>query len=140
LFKCKIGFSDHTTSNISSQLAVALGAKCIEKHVTLNNRMSGPDHKMSLNLKDFKKFIFEVRNVDKILGSSKKELLVSEKENFINSRKSIHANIDIKIGDIFSNKNLCIKRPGNGLAPTYFEKIIGKKSKYNFKKDEKIRL
>ena len=139
-FKCKIGFSDHTLNDVAAQIAVALGAECIEKHVTLDNNMDGPDHKMSLNIKNFKNFVINVRNVNKILGLNVKKKVDVEIENSINVRKSVHAKIQISKGDVFTNDNLCLKRPGIGIKPKNFNKLIGKRSKYNFKKDDIIKL
>jgi len=139
-FKCKIGFSDHTLSDVSAQIAVAIGAECIEKHVTLDNNMDGPDHKMSLNIKNFKNFVQNIRNVNKILGLYIKRKVDIENENSINVRKSIHAKCQIFKGDLFTNINICLKRPGIGINPKYFNKLIGKRSKYNFNKDDIIKL
>ena len=83
-FKCEIGFSDHTIDNLTSAIAVGLGATIIEKHVTLNKNLPGPDHKMSLSISQFKDLVRQVRSVEKMLGSklkpiSKEELKIQKK-------------------------------------------------------------
>lgn len=139
-FKSKIGLSDHTTGNEASIAAVALGANIIEKHITLNNNMSGPDHKASLNPKKFKHFVKSIRNVELLLGSYIKKPSKSEIKNKKVVRKSIVARKKINVGDRFTNENITCKRPEGGISPVYWEKIIGKKSKYIFETDDLITL
>lgn len=139
-FKINVGLSDHTVGNELSIAAVALGAKIIEKHLTLDNKMSGPDHKASLNPKKFKELISSIRNVEKILGSEKKIPTKSELKNKKIVRKSIVAKLLIKKGEKFSNHNITCKRPEGGISPSVWEKIIGKKAKKNFLPDDLIKL
>ena len=138
--RVNIGYSDHSGGIIAPLIAVALGAKVIEKHFTLNKNFKGPDHKASLDVTEFERMIKEIRNAEAILGSEIKKPSNSEKKNIKIVRKSIFAKKNILIGDIFSKDNICIKRPGNGLQPKFWKKILGKKSKYRFKKDKAIRL
>jgi len=137
-FKLKVGFSDHTIGAVSSICAVALGAEVVEKHITINKNMSGPDHKASMNFLEFINFIKELRAVKKILGSYNKKISLTEKKNKKLVRKSIVAFTEIKKGEYFSNKNITCKRPEGGLSPMSWNKIIGLKSKRNYKIDECI--
>ncbi len=139
-FKINIGLSDHTVGNESSIAAVALGAKIIEKHLTLDNKMNGPDHKASLNPQKFKELISSIRNVETILGTGKKIPTKSELKNKKIVRKSIVAKLSIKKGEKFSNQNIACKRPEGGISPSMWEKIIGKKAKKNFSPDDLIKL
>jgi len=137
-FKIKVGYSDHTLGNEASIAAVTLGSEVIEKHFTINKLMKGPDHIASLNPKDLKLFIKSIRNTEKLLGSGKKVPSKSERENINVARKSILSKININKGDIFANHNLCIKRPGSGISPIFWYKLLGKKSKKKYNYDELI--
>ena len=137
LFKTCIGYSDHTLGYEASISAVTLGASVIEKHLTLNNNLSGPDHKTSLNPKEFKKMVTSIRNIEKGLFE-KKNISISEKKNIKFVRKSIFANQIINKGEKFSEKNLVIKRPANGLSPICWKKVIKLKAMKKYKKNEKI--
>ena len=139
-FKVDVGLSDHTIGEEASMSAVSLGAKIIEKHITLNNNMRGPDHKASLNPKNFKELVAKIKNVETLLGSNLKKPSKSELKNKKIVRKSIVAKRNIKKGEIFSKINITCKRPEGGISPIYWEKIIGKKSKKNFKVDDFISL
>ena len=139
-FKIKIGFSDHTNDNLSSILAVALGAEIIEKHITLSNKARGPDHIASLNPKNFLQFVRDIKNAQIILGSEERRVTTSEKKNLKVARKSIYATKNITKGEIFTNNNITTKRPGNNLSAIYWNKVINKSSKYNFKIDQPIRV
>ena len=134
-----IGYSDHSLGIEAPISAVSIGASVIEKHFTLNKNLRGPDHKMSLDGNELKQMIQCVRNIELSLGVNNK--IVSKAENSIKKlvRKSIIAKKNISKGEIFTKINLTTKRPGNGMSPTYWEKILEKKSKRNFQKDEKIR-
>jgi len=138
IFGNDIGYSDHTTSIHTPSFAVLLGAKVIEKHITLSNHGRGPDHEASLNIKNFKLMVKQIRNAELTSGSTIKKLTKSEKENLKHARRSIYAKKNINKGEIFSTNNLITKRPGNGISPMKWEKIIGQKAKKNFRIDEKI--
>ena len=138
-FNVNFGYSDHTLGIEASVAAVALGAKCIEKHFTLNSNMDGPDHKASLEPNELKEMIKAIRNTESALGSSIKKPSKSETPNIKIVRKSIVASKDIKKGEIFTEQNLTTKRPGNGLSPFKIKRILGKKSKKNYKKDQQIK-
>ena len=139
-FKVNIGYSDHTEGIESSLAAAALGARILEKHITLNKKLPGPDHKASANPKDFKKMVEGVRKITVALGDGIKKVSLSEKKNLKIARTSIVAFKKIKKGEVFTNKNLTIKRPGTGISPMKFYKVIGKIAKKKFSEDELIKL
>ncbi len=135
--KLKIGYSDHSIGIEGSIAAVACGAEIIEKHLTLNNNLKGPDHRSSLNPADFKYMVKCIRNIEKSFGA-KKGCTKSEKENFKIVRRSIVAIKDIKIGERFKKNNIGCKRPMIGIPAEKWKKIINKKSKKNFKVNQLI--
>ena len=139
-FKCNIGFSDHSLSLIAPSGAVAIGATIIEKHFTLSRKLKGPDHKSSLEPSELSIMVDNIREMEKALGKTEKKITKSEKKNRNIIRKSIVAGINIKKGERFSQKNLAFKRPGYGISPMDVKKILGKKSKKNFKEDDLIKL
>tara|TARA_Y100000590_G_C15694639_1_gene1004664 strand:+ start:418 stop:1413 length:996 start_codon:yes stop_codon:yes gene_type:complete len=134
----KVGYSDHTIGDTTSIAATSLGASIIEKHFTLNKNFSGPDHKSSLLPSEVFKMVEKIRATEKILGSNVKKPSFSESKNRKIVRKSIIANRFIKCGEKFTEKNLTTKRPGYKISPMNWNKIIGKKSKKNYKKDDFI--
>jgi N,N'-diacetyllegionaminate synthase len=138
IFKTEVGFSDHSLGTEASVAAVALGAVVIEKHFTLNKKMQGPDHKMSLDIYEFSDLIKMLKNTEMALGSRKK--IITKKEKILKkfARKSIVANFKIYKGDTFSENNLTTKRPGTGKSPILWKKIIGKIAKNNYEENEKI--
>ena len=138
-FNISFGYSDHTLGIEVSVAAVALGAKCIEKHFTLNTSMDGPDHKASLEPNELKAMIKAIRNIESALGSTIKKPSKSETPNIKIVRKSLVASRDIKKGEIFTEQNLTAKRPGDGLSPFKIKKFLGKKSQKNYKKDQQIK-
>jgi len=137
-FKIRIGYSDHTEGFEAAIAAVALGAKTIEKHITINKKLKGPDHIASMEPLVFKNYVKLIRNTSLLLGSSKKMPTISEKKNMKLVKKSIVANLSIKKGDIFSEKNLSCKRPALGLSPYYWKKVLGKRAKKDYKIDDFI--
>ena len=137
-FKIKTGYSDHTTGIEVPIAAVAMGAKVIEKHFTLDKELKGPDHKSSLSPKELKQMIKLIRVFEKSVGKYQKTISKSEAQNLLFIRKSIVARKKIIKGEKFSKKNLTCKRPGNGISPMFWEKLIGKKSKKNYKINEQI--
>ena len=140
LFGPNVGFSDHTIGSEASIVAVAKGAKIIEKHFTLDRKMIGPDHSSSLDFDQFKLFVTSIRKVEKFFSSQNKIITKSEKKNIKHVRKSIVAKAKIIKGEKFSLEKLSVKRPGTGLKPKYLFKLIKKKSKYNFNKDDLIKI
>ncbi len=139
IFRLPIGFSDHTLGIETSLAAVSMGAKIIEKHFTLNKKMKGPDHKASINVDELKSLVTNIRNIEKAIGEEKKKMTKSESINLKFVRKFIVAKEIIKKGEKFSSQNITTKRSGGGLSAIFWNKIIGKTSKFNYKKDEKIK-
>lgn len=133
-----VGFSDHSIGNEAAIAAVALGAKIIEKHITLDKNLKGPDHMASTEPPEFKKLVESIRKVEKILGRKEKFANSSELENSFLVRKSIVASKNIKKGELLSSSNLTTKRPGKGLSPMLWYEIIGKKASKDYKIDEFI--
>ena len=115
-FHVEVGYSDHTLGIEVPIAAVALGAKVIEKHITLNKKLKGPDHKASLNPIEFKKMVKQIRKLETMMGNGKKVLQKCEIKNMLIARKSIVAKKNIKQGQLFSNLNLGIKRPAGGIV------------------------
>lgn len=137
-FNVKVGYSDHTIGIEVPIAAVALGAEVIEKHFTLDRNMEGPDHKASLEPVELKQMIDSIRNIEKALGNGIKKPSPSESKNIVVVRKSLVAKIYIKKGEIFTEENVGIKRPGNGISPMRLDEVIGKKANRDFKEDELI--
>lgn len=135
-----VGYSDHTKGIQVPIMAVTLGASLIEKHFTLDKSMSGPDHKASLEPNELKEMVEAVRKVDLVLGSEVKRPNKSEKLMMRDVRKSIVATTDIKKGDVLTEKNMAIKRPGTGLSPNLWYEILGKVAKRDFKNGELIKI
>lgn len=133
-----VGFSDHTLGIVASVAAAALGACLIEKHLTVDKNLPGPDHKASVDPAELRELVQYVRKVEKVLGSAEKKPAKSEIEIKLVARKSIVAGADIKSGTVITRAMLACKRPGNGLAPKFLEKVIGKTARADIKKDEKI--
>ncbi len=139
-FRVQVGYSDHTPGIEAAIAAVALGARVIEKHFTLDKKMPGPDHQASLEPDELKRMVNAVRNVEMALGSGVKEASSSEKINKDVVRKSIVAAVDIKRGERFTEKNLAIKRPGTGINPMRWDVVLGKVAKKDFYQDELIKI
>ena len=137
-FNIDIGYSDHTLGFEVSFAAVSLGAKIIEKHITLNRNLSGPDHRASLEPKEFKNLVKGIRNISLALGKSEKKITNSEIKNLIIVRKSIVAKKDIKKGELYSEDNLTTKRPAVGISPMRWYEMIGKISNKDYKVDDLI--
>lgn len=138
-FPCKVGYSDHSKSLIVPSIAVSLGANIIEKHFTTNNKLKGPDHHMSLNPKELKETIINIRRCEQSLGSYKKKVTSSEIKNKSIIRRVLVANINVKKGEKFTEKNIICKRSNTGISASRYFKFLGKKSKFNLKKDQSIK-
>ena len=137
-FDVAFGYSDHTLGIEVDIAAVAMGACCIEKHFTLDKTMEGPDHKASLEPDELKAMVKAIRNIELALGSCVKKPSKSEIPNIQIARKSIVAKMDIKKGEILSENNLAIKRPGNGINPMRWDEIVGSIATKDYKEDELI--
>ena len=136
----KIGYSDHTEGVEVSVAAVALGARIIEKHFTLDKNLPGPDHKASLNPLELKTLVSQVRNIEKALGSFEKKPSTGEFKNMLIARKSLVAKQAIRKGDLFSMNNIGVKRPGNGISPMKWYEVVGTSAPRDFCEDELIEL
>ncbi|AOY78162.1 N-acetylneuraminate synthase family protein [Clostridium formicaceticum] len=137
-FRLPVGYSDHTLGIAVALAAVALGAVVIEKHITLNRNLPGPDHKASLEPKVFYQMVQGIRQIEKALGSSQKKPTSSELENQKVVRKSIVTAGNIQKGELFTEENLTIKRPAEGLSPLGFWDILGKTAPKSYQKNEVI--
>lgn len=137
-FDLEFGYSDHTLGIEVDVAAVAMGASCIEKHFTLDKTMDGPDHKASLEPNELKAMVRSIRNIESALGSSIKKPSPSELKNKSIGRKSIVANCGIVKGEVFSEKNITIKRPGTGKSPMLWDQVLGQVAQKDYKKDELI--
>ena len=137
-FDIAYGYSDHTLGIEVDIAAVAMGASCIEKHFTLDKTMNGPDHIASLEPNELIAMVKGIRNIELALGSSIKKPSKSEKPNMQIARKSIVANINIQSGEIFTEDNMAIKRPGNGINPMRWDDVIGTVASKDYKEDELI--
>lgn len=139
-FQTEIGYSDHTVGIEVPIAAVALGAKVIEKHFTLDRNLPGPDHKASLEPSELKAMVSAIRNIEQALGSEEKKVSSSEMKNKAVARKSIVAAKAIKAGEMFSEENLTVKCPGIGISPMKWESVIGQVAIRDFEQDELIEL
>jgi N,N'-diacetyllegionaminate synthase len=133
-----VGYSDHTLGIEVPIAAVAMGASIIEKHFTLSRSMEGPDHKASLEPDELKAMVISIRNIEKSLGSYEKKPSPSEMPNMALARKSIVAARKIAKGEVLSEENLTVKRPGEGISPMRWDKIIGKVATKSYDIDEMI--
>lgn len=139
-FGVAVGYSDHTLGIEAPIAAVALGATVIEKHFTLDKNMEGPDHKASLDPQELKAMVTSIRNIEVALGDGIKRPSKSETPNKEVARKSIVARRNIVKGEIFTEDNLTVKRPGNGISPMKWFEVLGKKATRDFCEDELIEL
>ena len=138
-FGVSIGYSDHTLGIEVDIAAVAMGAQIIEKHFTLDRTLNGPDHAASLEPNELRNMIIAVRNIEKAMGNGEKISSKSEKKNIGIVRKSIVAKKTINKGEIFSEENLTVKRPGEGISPMEWDNMMGKVAEINYKADDLIK-
>lgn len=135
----QIGYSDHTLGIEVPISAVAIGAKVIEKHFTLDRNLLGPDHRASLEPDELKEMVKAIRNIEKaISGSGKKDPSPSEIKNLEVARKSIHTSRSIKAGEIVKEDDIIALRPGNGISPMEWKNVIGKKLKRAYSATEML--
>ena len=136
-----IGYSDHTLGLEVPIAAVALGAKIIEKHFTLDRGLKGPDHKASLEPNELKEMVIAIRNIEKaISGNGLKEASLSEKKNIYIARKSIHLAQDLSSGAIINEQDIISLRPGDGICTMNWQNVIGKRVNKDLKKFAKLTL
>ena len=136
----KIGYSDHSLGENAAIMAVALGAQIIEKHITLDRKMPGPDHLASMEPIDFKNYVKAIRRAFASMGDGVKEPSITEMENALVVRKSIVASRAILKGEKFSENNVTTKRPGSGLSPMLWNYVIGKRAIRDFSIDDMIEI
>lgn len=139
-FAVDVGYSDHSKGIEISIAAVALGASIIEKHLTLDKNLPGPDHQASLEPSEFKLMVNGIRNIERALGDGIKRVMPPEIEMKLIARRSIVAKCDISAGQRFSVENITVKRPGTGISPMLWSYILGKIAKHNFSVDEQIEI
>lgn len=138
--KVRVGYSDHTRGIEVPVAAAALGASVIEKHFTLDRSLPGPDHRASLIPEELAAMVRAVRNVELALGSASKHVTDSERKNMVVARKSIVAMRPIARGELFTEDNIGVKRPGNGISPMLWDQVIGRSAPRDFSADELITL
>ncbi len=137
-FGVQVGYSDHTPGIEVAIGAVALGATVIEKHFTLDRTLPGPDHAASLEPAELATMLRSIRNIEQALGDGIKRRTASEAGNVLVARKSIVAATAIRAGEIFSEANLTVKRPGTGISPMRWDDIIGKPAQRDYAPDELV--
>jgi N,N'-diacetyllegionaminate synthase len=138
VLKKPIGYSDHTVGIEVPIAAAALGAVVIEKHFTLDRTMEGPDHAASLEPAELKAMVASIRNIEQSLGNGQKRRSESERRNCEVARKSIVAKSNICAGEIFTEDNLTVKRPGTGISPMRWHEVLGRTAERDYLQDELI--
>ena len=133
-----VGYSDHTLGVEVDIAAVAMGASIIEKHFTLDKTMNGPDHKASLEPEELKSMVASIRNIEKAMGNNEKKPSPSESINIEVVRKSIVASQDIEKGEVLTERNIAVKRPGNGISPMKWDSVIGSIAVKSYNSDDFI--
>ena len=139
-FDIQVGYSDHTSGIEVPIAAVALGAKVIEKHFTIDRNLPGPDHKASLEPHELKAMVNAIRHIEQALGDGVKKVSNSEKANISVARKSIVAACPIKKGEPLTEENLTVKRPGTGLSPMLWDKVVGTIATKDYEEEDLILL
>ena len=139
-FGVEVGYSDHTRGIEVPIAAVAMGAAVIEKHFTLDRTMEGPDHKASLEPQELAAMVSAIRNIERAVGSEAKTASPSERKNRAVARKSIVAKCPIKAGEVLTEENLTVKRPGSGISPMQWFDVLGTSARRDFEEDELIEL
>jgi sialic acid synthase SpsE len=138
-FSCPVGLSDHSLGTGVSVASVSLGAVMIEKHFTLSRRKKTADSFFSLEPKELKTLVEDVRLAEQALGETRYGLTEKEKESLV-FRRSLFAVKDIKKGEVFNEDNIRSIRPANGLKPKYMKKIIGREAKKNIRRGTPISM
>jgi len=138
-FHFPIGFSDNGSDMLVPLIAVSMGAKVIEKHFTLSQKMKGPDHSLSADPQQLVSLVKKIRSIEKMLGDGKKICQPSELDNRVYARRSITANVTIPKGIKINKKMIGIKRPATGIDPKYFSQILGKKTTRKIKIENSLK-
>jgi len=134
-FDCPIGFSDHSIGSFAAVAAVALGAKIIEKHFTLDRKLPGVDHPASAEPGEMQELVRLIRITEKSLGNGEKIIQPNEAEHLLTMRKSVVAAKEIPKGTVLNDSHITCKRPGTGILPKDFDKVAGRRSKIDISKD-----
>jgi N-acetylneuraminate synthase/N,N'-diacetyllegionaminate synthase len=138
-FKFPIGFSDHTLGIHVSLAAVAMGAKVIERHITLDKKQEGPDHQFALDPLEVKSLVKGIRDIEKAIGNGiKRPHQLELEENFEKGRRSIIAARNIPKGTLILREMLIVKRPGFGIKPKFINLVLGRKAKKNIEAEQWI--
>lgn len=137
-FGLPVGYSDHTPGIEVAIAAVAMGAEVVEKHFTLDRNMSGPDHKASLEPRELKEMVKAIRNIECAVGDGVKAPAEAEIKNIAVARKSIVAKVPIRKGDVFTEDNLTVKRPGTGMSPMLWDSVVGTVATMDYDADDLI--
>ena len=137
-FQISVGYSDHTLGCEAAISAVVLGASSIEKHITLDRDMEGPDHKASMPPSEFRNYVQSIRNTERLLGDGRKRPTQNEIEIMKQVRRSILTNEALDKGTVLTKDMFCYKRPGTGIAPEYADLLVGRTLKRNLSKEEII--
>lgn len=135
-----VGYSDHTIGIEVSVAAAAMGATVIEKHFTLDKNLPGPDHRASLDPAELRDLVRSVRHLEPAMGNGEKVVAEAERPNIAVARKSIVAARDIRAGEVLTEENITVKRPGNGLSPMLWDSVTGTRAVRDFRADELITL
>ena len=135
-----VGYSDHTKGIEVPVAAVAMGARIIEKHFTLDRNLPGPDHRASLEPHELRAMVDAIRNVERALGDGRKVVAEAERPNIEVARKSIVAARPIAKGELLTEENITVKRPGNGLSPMLWDTVVGTRAVDDFDYDTLIHL
>lgn len=138
-FQLPVGYSDHTLGIAVPLAAVAMGATVIEKHLTLNRELPGPDHQASLEPEELKAMVTSIRQIEMAMGSPIKSPTSSEKKNQSVVRKSLVTSKPVKKGEPFTQDNLTVKRPGDGVSPMYYWDWLGKVAERDYEADEVVK-
>lgn len=138
-FGCRIGFSDHTIGNECAIAAVALGATMIEKHVTMDKTLPGPDHKASIEIPELKNLVSCIRHIEDAMGSFEKKYSDAQREISCVARKSIVAKRNIKQGETIQESDICYKRPGTGISPLDYKTVVGRSAVANIEENHIIK-
>jgi len=135
-FKVPVGFSDHTMGTEVALAAAALGAVVIEKHFTLSRRLIGPDHRASLEVRQFREMVRGIRLVEEALGGPVKVPTKEELTMRLVARRSLVAAVEIPKDHVIAREMIAIKRPGTGISPSEIQKVLGKIARRAIKRDE----
>jgi N,N'-diacetyllegionaminate synthase len=139
-FKVSVGFSDHTEGLEAAIAAVALGATVVEKHITLDRALPGPDHRASIEPAQLEQLVRSIRNVELAMGDGIKRPTQSEDKNRLVARRSLVAARPIVRGEPYTEHNVAAKRPGIGISPMRLDEVMGRPAPRDFATDEAIEI